>query len=102
MIDTNKWLDLFPHFGAINHEKLSIRLHYDNGTYLAEIDFGIMNYRKERNADGRCEVRDKMDWKSNDKCVYRNVNNHDFYAIRIEKVFLSLKKMCEVLDILEG
>ncbi|CAI2175305.1 2724_t:CDS:2 [Funneliformis geosporum] len=85
--------------------EVKISFHYDNGATLAEFNFGTLQYRRLRSLNGRSEIQQNMIHKSCDDCeLYFEIDptNTDSFYIKIEKLVMSLKKMCVILDLLNG
>ncbi|CAG8606656.1 15684_t:CDS:2 [Rhizophagus irregularis] len=76
----------------------------DEEEYLVEFNLGTLLFYEERNSNEMMEVKYSIEWNYKDcTCISKKDSQYDYFGIiiKIEKLIISLKKMCVILDLLD-
>lgn len=89
----------------IEKRKISVHFKYENREeYLVEFNLGTLLFYEERNSNEMMEVKYSIEWNYKDcTCISKKDSQYDYFGIiiKIEKLIISLKKMCVILDLLD-
>jgi hypothetical protein len=72
--------------------------------YLVEFNLGTLLFYREKNLHEKYEIKSNIEWNYKDcMCISaREYSKYSYFCIliTIEKLVISLKKMCVILDLL--
>ncbi|CAB4486367.1 hypothetical protein RhiirA5_500115 [Rhizophagus irregularis] len=109
LINGNNFELYYPYFfnilENIEKRKISVHFKYENREeYLVEFNLGTLLFYEERNSNEMMEVKYSIEWNYKDcTCISKKDSQYDYFGIiiKIEKLIISLKKMCVILDLLD-
>ncbi|GBB87317.1 hypothetical protein RclHR1_13750002 [Rhizophagus clarus] len=85
--------------------RMYVNFKYDSSKeYLVEFNLGKLIFYREKNLHEKYEIKSNIEWNYED-CMCISVREYSKYSyfcilITIEKLIISLKKMCVILDLL--
>ncbi|RIA96233.1 hypothetical protein C1645_815683 [Glomus cerebriforme] len=84
---------------------MCIHFKYENSEeYLVEFNLGTLLFYEEKNSDEILEFKYNIEWNYKDcMCISKKESRYSYFGIviKIEKLIISLKKMCIILDLLD-
>jgi hypothetical protein len=84
---------------------LYVNFKYENSKDLVEFHLGALLFHRERDSHEKYEIKSNIEWNYEDcMCIStRKYSKYRYFCIliTIEKLIISLKKMCVILDLLD-